>query len=58
MNICCRYHFGRDLRSNIFPLHTLDEVQENVNDWTKIIILGPDEISWQVHSPNVACAHM
>ena len=58
MNICCRYHSGRDLRGNVFPLHPLDEVQENVNAWTKRILLGPDELSWKVHSPNVACAHI
>ena len=58
MNICCRYHCGNDSRGNNFPLHTLYEVQENVNAWTKRLLMGPDEISWKLHSPNVACAHM
>ena len=58
MNISCRYHAGCDSKENQFPQHPLDEVQENVNAWTERILLGPDEISWKVHSPNVACAHM
>lgn len=58
MNISCRYHAGCDSKGIPFPQHPLDEVQENVNAWTKRILLGPDEISWRVHSPNVACAHM
>ena len=58
MSICCRYNSGRGSRGNIFPLHPLDEVQKNVNAWKKRILLGPDEIPWKVHSPNVACAHM
>ena len=58
MNISCRYHEGVDRNGNSFPLHPLDEVQENINCWTKIILLGPDEVSWKIHSPNVACAHM
>ena len=58
MNISCRYHEGLDRNGNAFPLHPLDEVQENINCWTKRILLGPDEVSWKIHSPNVACAHM
>ena len=58
MNISCRYHIGCDKRGMPFPMHPLDEVQENVNLWTKRILLGSDEISWRVHSPNVAAAHM
>ena len=58
MNISCRYHEGKDRMSNEFPQHPLDEVQENINAWTKRILLGPDELSWKVHSPNVSCAHM
>ena len=58
MNISVRYHEGNDVKGNAFPLHPLDEVQENVNQWTKRILLGPDEASWKGHSPNVACAHM
>ena len=58
MNVSCRYHEGNDRYGNRYPLHPLDEVQENVNLWTKKILLGPDEMSWRLHSPNVACAHM
>ena len=58
MNISCRYHTGCDKRGYIFPMHPLDEVQENVNLWTKRILLGSDELSWRLHSPNVAAAHM
>ena len=58
MNISCRYHKGKDKRGNEFKQHPLDEVQENINAWTKRILLGPDEVSWRLHSPNVACAHM
>ena len=39
-------------------MHPLDEVQENINQWTKRILLGPDEDSWRQHSSNVACSHM
>ena len=35
MNISCKYHEGKDNRSKAYPLHTLDEVQENVNTWTE-----------------------
>ena len=58
MNISVRYHEGNDAKGNAYPLHPLDEVQENVNQWTKRILLGPEEASWKGHSPNVACAHM
>ena len=56
MNISVRYHEGADVKGNAFLLHPLDEVQENVNQWAKRILLGPDEASWKAHSPNVACA--
>ena len=58
MNISCRYHTGCGKRGYSFPMHPLDEVQENVNLWTKRILLGSDELSWRMHSPNVAAAHM
>ena len=58
MNISVRYHEGKDKAGNPFPLHPLDEVQENINQWTKRILMGPDEVSWVSHSPNVASAHM
>ena len=58
MNISCRYHTGCDKRSYPYPIHPLDEVQENVNIWTKHILLGSDQLSWAYHSPNVAAAHI
>ena len=58
MNISVRYHADIDKTGHIFPLHPLDEVQENINQWTKRILLGPGETSWRSHSPNVASAHM
>ena len=58
MNICVRYHEGKDKAGDPFPLHPLDKVQENINQWKKRILMGPDEVSWVSHSPNVACAHM
>ena len=58
MNISVRYHEGTDKSGFVFPMHPLDEMQENINQWTKKILLGPDEVSWVAHSPNVASAHM
>ena len=58
MNISVRYHANKDKLCHIFPLHALGEVQENINQWTKRILLGPDETSWRSYSPNVAAAHM
>ena len=58
MNISCRYHLGKDKRGDHFPQHPLGEVQENINCWAKRILLGPNEISWRLHSHNVVCAHM
>ena len=58
MNVSCRYHKSKDRYADPYPLHPLDEVQENVNLWTKKILLGLDEMSWRLHSPNVACTHM
>ena len=58
MNISVRYNADKDKTGHIFPLHPLDEVQENINQWTKRILLGPGETSWRSHSQNVASAHM
>ena len=57
-NISCKYHKGTDKSGNAYPLHPLDEVRDNTNAWAKRILLGPDELSWKVYSPNVACANM
>ena len=39
-------------------MYPLDEVQENINLWTKRILLGPDELSCRLHTPNVSATHM
>ena len=57
MNAAVRYRTGKDSKGNSYPLHVLDEVMENINAWTKRLLLGPDEISWRIHSPNLMCAH-
>ena len=33
MDISLRYHKGKDKAGDVFPLHQLDEVQENINQW-------------------------
>ena len=58
MNISVRYHEGSDTKGNAYPMYPLDEFQENINQCTNNILLGPDEILWVVHSPSVASAHM
>ena len=58
MNLSMRYHEGNDEYGFTYPMHPLDEVQENINQWTKRLLMGPDEISWVAHSPNFASAHM
>ena len=45
MNISVHYHANKDKSGYLFPLHPLDEVQENINQWTKRILLGSDETS-------------
>ena len=57
INASVRYRKGVDNKGNPFPLHVLDEVMENINGWTKRLLLGPDEHSWKIHSPNLMCAH-
>lgn len=31
---------------------------ENINGWTKKLLLGPAEDSWKIHSQNLMCAQM
>jgi len=57
INSAVRYRNGNDNKGNPYPLHVLDEVMENINAWTKRLLLGPDEVSWRIHSPNLMCAH-
>ena len=56
VNMACRYHCGRDKDGQLFPLHVLDSVMENVNMYTKQLLMSADERSWERHSPNVMFA--
>ena len=47
MNISVRYHEAIDKEWNSFPLHLLDKIQVNINQWTKRILLGPDKAYWK-----------
>ena len=58
MNLSVRYHKGNDKAGFSYPMHPLDEAQEHINQWTKKLLMGPDEVLWVAHSPNVASAHM
>lgn len=44
MNISVIYYKGKDMISNLFPSHSLNEVQENIKKWTKRILFGPNKI--------------
>ena len=57
VNYSVRHRNGNSNKGNPHPLHVLDEVMENINAWTKILLLGPDEVSQRIHSPNFMCAH-
>ena len=46
------YHVGSDRRGYEYILRFIDEVMENVNTWTKGLILKPNAESWKIHSPN------
>ena len=54
INASCRYR--RDNKENVYSMHVLDELMENVNYWTKMLPLGADQNSWVEHSPNVMVA--
>ena len=45
MNISCRYHEGYNRKVHVYPLHPLNEVQENINCWTKLILIGLNEVA-------------
>ena len=53
-NSSCRYRV--DTTNNVYTMHVLDELMENVNYWTKLLPLGNDQESWVNHSPNVMVA--
>ena len=54
LNSSCRYR--KDTAKNLYSMHVLDELMENVNYWTKCLPLGHDQSSWVNHSPNVMVA--
>ena len=54
LNSSCRYR--KDTKQNVYTMHVLDELMENVNYWTKCLPLGNDQESWVKHSPNVMAA--
>ena len=54
LNSACKYR--KDSTHNVYTMHVLDELMENVNYWTKCLPLGNDEQSWIKHSPNVMVA--
>ena len=58
MNVRCRYQGGKYRYGNQYYMNPLDEFQESIHLWNKNILLSPDEMSWRLCSPNVACAHM
>ena len=51
-----RYQTGADSKDDNYAMLVLDEAMENVNDYTKKLVVGEDEKSWVVYSPNVAVA--
>ena len=57
INSSVRYRNGNNSNGDPYPLHVLDEVMENINAWTKRLLLGPGEKSWSIHSPNLMCAY-
>ena len=56
VNSSVRYHVGLDRQGYEYVLRVIDKVMENVNMWTKSLILKPDAESWKIHSPNVVAA--
>ena len=36
--MACRYTEGKGADGSSFPLHVLDELMENINGWTEIVI--------------------
>ena len=49
MNISVRYHEGKDKRGEPYPMHPLDEVQENINQWMKRFFWG----QMKIHGGNI-----
>lgn len=41
-------------RGEIYTMHPLDKLQENMNQWRKQILFGSGTHSWRQNSPNVA----
>ena len=53
INLSIRYREGVDAKVNAYHVYVLDDVMENINLWTKRLLLGLDQDSWLIHSPNV-----
>ena len=53
---CVKYRVGKNSNGELHTAVALDEMQENVNGWTKKIIMDNDENSWFNHSHNVLLA--
>ena len=56
LNSACRYKCGKDRNGQVYHCVALDEMQENINGWTKKMMLGTDASSWVIHSPNLMCS--
>ena len=56
INSCVKYRVGKDSNGKWCTAVALDEMQENVNRWTKKIVMDNELGSWQRHSPNVTVA--
>ena len=56
INSCVKYRVGKDSNGKWCTAVALDEMQENVNGWTKKIVMDNEHDSWQRHSPNVTVA--
>ena len=55
-NSSLRYYSGSNKRGEVFSLRVMDKGMENVNMWTKGLLLRPDKDYWKNHSPNVIAA--
>ena len=56
INSCVKYRVGTTSNGELHTTVALDEMQENVNGWTKRIVMDNDENSWLNHSHNVTLA--
>ena len=45
INSLARDRNGKDSKGNPYPSRVLDKVIENINGWTKYLLMGPNEKS-------------